>query len=100
MSHHFKFVSKSVKSITYPLKLPMGVLAPDTKTTSFMHLFDEVVNVLNEILPKVAMFVLFITKVSFLVSQLNGPWLKFFYILFCCYLSADIGKFKSGKFKK
>ena len=82
MSHHFKFVSKSVKSITYPLKLPMGVLAPDTKTTSFMHLFDEVVNVLNEILPKVAMFVLFITKVSFLVSQLSGPWLKFFLYTF------------------
>ena len=39
----------------YPLKLPIGVLAADTKTTSFIRLLDEVEKVLNETLPKEAM---------------------------------------------
>ena len=53
----FQVCHQNCQSITYPLKLPMGVLAPDTKTTSFKHLFDEVDSVLNEILLNVAMFV-------------------------------------------
>ena len=41
--------------LDYPLKLPIGVLAAATMTTSFIRLCDELENVLNEILPKEAM---------------------------------------------
>ena len=77
--------------LDYPLKLPIGVLAAATMTTSFILLCDELENVLNETLPKEAMSASH--EIVFTVSTVTTHSFDMFFA------QLTLTKQKSGRFK-